>query len=239
MSTSQRLPGIFLTGAWRWLVMLNFEVDSKVLESRVPRGCLLDQHDGKVFVSLVGFLFAKPESLESQFLGMLPLKKSICGSTFAEKSEMKSVAALSSSVKSSLAEPSPSWPSGLTTNPTSHCRCGTRCRKRPTKPVRHPRSLTNGYGAANGMNSISHPRAWEHFQRPALTKNSSPNTISATPYKRTVRRLSIASNIRLGGNGPPARPRTMLTSLPFTVKNSHPLSKANRIAHFLRKVRQS
>jgi uncharacterized protein len=57
MTAAPRPPGIFLTGAWRWLVMLNFEVDPKVLEHRVPRGTLLDRHDGKVFVSLVGFLF--------------------------------------------------------------------------------------------------------------------------------------------------------------------------------------
>jgi uncharacterized protein len=57
MAHAPRLPGVFLTGAWRWLVMLNFEVDPKVLEHRVPKGTLLDNHDGKVFVSLVGFLF--------------------------------------------------------------------------------------------------------------------------------------------------------------------------------------
>jgi uncharacterized protein YqjF (DUF2071 family) len=49
--------GTFLTGAWRWLVMLNFEVDPTILQSRVPRGTVLDQHNGKTYVSLVGFLF--------------------------------------------------------------------------------------------------------------------------------------------------------------------------------------
>lgn len=57
MAKSNRLPAVFLKGAWRWLVMLNFEVDPKVLEPRVPRGVLLDRHDDKVYVSLVGFLF--------------------------------------------------------------------------------------------------------------------------------------------------------------------------------------
>lgn len=57
MPNSPRLPGIFLTGAWRWLVMLNFEIDPRLLVDRVPKGCVLDQHDGRVFVSLVGFLF--------------------------------------------------------------------------------------------------------------------------------------------------------------------------------------
>jgi uncharacterized protein len=63
MAASPKLPGVFLTGAWRWLVMLNFEVDPKVLERRVPRGCLLDRHDGRVFVSLVGFLFRETRVL--------------------------------------------------------------------------------------------------------------------------------------------------------------------------------
>lgn len=43
--------------------MLNFEVDAKVLESRVPRGCFLDQHEGRVFVGLVGFLFRETKVL--------------------------------------------------------------------------------------------------------------------------------------------------------------------------------
>ena len=57
MTFPPRLPSVFLTGAWRWLVMLNFEIDPDILQSRVPRGVFLDRHDGKVFVSLVGFLF--------------------------------------------------------------------------------------------------------------------------------------------------------------------------------------
>lgn len=57
MADQHRPKPIFLTGAWRWLVMLNFEVDPKTLANRVPRGCLLDDHQGRYFVSLVGFLF--------------------------------------------------------------------------------------------------------------------------------------------------------------------------------------
>jgi uncharacterized protein YqjF (DUF2071 family) len=57
MQTKPQLPSIFLTGAWRWLVMLNFEIDPAILAPRVPRGTQLDFHDGKCFVSLVGFLF--------------------------------------------------------------------------------------------------------------------------------------------------------------------------------------
>ncbi|MCC6452222.1 MAG: DUF2071 domain-containing protein [Acidobacteria bacterium] len=47
----------FLTAEWRDLVMANYEVDQALLEPLVPAGCELDQHDGKCFVSLVGFMF--------------------------------------------------------------------------------------------------------------------------------------------------------------------------------------
>jgi len=37
--------------------MANYEVDPSLLEPLVPVGCELDMHDGKCFVSLVGFMF--------------------------------------------------------------------------------------------------------------------------------------------------------------------------------------
>ena len=49
--------GEFLKAEWRHLAMLNYEVDPAMLRSRMPRGTELDQYDGKVFVSMVGFLF--------------------------------------------------------------------------------------------------------------------------------------------------------------------------------------
>lgn len=45
--------------------MVNYEVDTELLASRVPRGTELDLHDGKGFVSLVGFMF-----LETRVLGV-------------------------------------------------------------------------------------------------------------------------------------------------------------------------
>ncbi|MCA1658475.1 MAG: DUF2071 domain-containing protein, partial [Verrucomicrobiaceae bacterium] len=36
----------FLTANWRYLVMLNFAVDPKVLEPLVPPGTELDFHEG-------------------------------------------------------------------------------------------------------------------------------------------------------------------------------------------------
>jgi uncharacterized protein YqjF (DUF2071 family) len=50
---------IFLTAEWRNLAMLNYEVDSGLLLSFVPAGTELDDWNGKVFVSLVGFRFLK------------------------------------------------------------------------------------------------------------------------------------------------------------------------------------
>ena len=47
----------FLTAKWHDLIMVNYEVDPKLLEPRVPLGTELDFQDGKCFVSLVGFMF--------------------------------------------------------------------------------------------------------------------------------------------------------------------------------------
>ena len=47
----------FLTAQWRHLVMLNFEIDPRLLQPRVPSGTELDFWNGKTFVSLVGFRF--------------------------------------------------------------------------------------------------------------------------------------------------------------------------------------
>ena len=50
---------IFLTAKWQYLAMLNYEIDPAILTSFVPRGTELDFWNGKIFVSLVGFLFQK------------------------------------------------------------------------------------------------------------------------------------------------------------------------------------
>jgi uncharacterized protein YqjF (DUF2071 family) len=46
-----------LTAEWRDLVMLNFEVDSRVLAPHVPAGTELDRWHDVAFVSIVGFQF--------------------------------------------------------------------------------------------------------------------------------------------------------------------------------------
>ncbi len=55
----------FLTAEWRFLLMLNYEVDAAVLEPLVPAGTELDLWEGKALVSMVGFLF-----LRSRVLGV-------------------------------------------------------------------------------------------------------------------------------------------------------------------------
>jgi len=50
-------PKLFLTAEWRWLAMLNYEIDPKALAPFVPAGTELDFWNGKTYVSLVGFLF--------------------------------------------------------------------------------------------------------------------------------------------------------------------------------------
>jgi uncharacterized protein YqjF (DUF2071 family) len=52
-------PGrVFLSAQWRWLAVLNYEIDPALLKPLVPRGTELDfDRQGKTYVSLVGFLF--------------------------------------------------------------------------------------------------------------------------------------------------------------------------------------
>jgi hypothetical protein len=47
----------FLTAEWRYLAMLNYQVDPALLSKYVPAGTELDRWNGKLFVSLVGFRF--------------------------------------------------------------------------------------------------------------------------------------------------------------------------------------
>ena len=49
----------FLRAKWKNLVMANYAVDPALLEPFLPAGTSLDFFEGKTYVSLVGFLFAK------------------------------------------------------------------------------------------------------------------------------------------------------------------------------------
>ena len=54
---------VFLKAEWRYLAMLNYEIDPAVLAPRVPTGTELDKWNDKTFVSIVGFLFLKTKVL--------------------------------------------------------------------------------------------------------------------------------------------------------------------------------
>jgi uncharacterized protein YqjF (DUF2071 family) len=47
----------FLKAAWRKLVLANYEIDPKILESYLPFGTELDFWGNKCYVSLIGFMF--------------------------------------------------------------------------------------------------------------------------------------------------------------------------------------
>ena len=55
--------GKFLTAEWRYLVMLNYEIEPSILFSRVPSGTELDLFNNKTFISVVGFMFLNTKVL--------------------------------------------------------------------------------------------------------------------------------------------------------------------------------
>ena len=55
----------FLTATWRYLAMLNYEIDPTVLRPHLPTGLAVDTWQGRAFVSMVGFLF-----LDTRVLGL-------------------------------------------------------------------------------------------------------------------------------------------------------------------------
>src|SRR5260370_34620195 len=61
----------FPTDNWRYLDMLNFVVDPRILASLVPPATEIDYENGETFVSIVGFLF-----LNTRLLGFpIPLHR--------------------------------------------------------------------------------------------------------------------------------------------------------------------
>ena len=59
----------FLTANWRYLAILNYTVDPRLLAPFVPLGTEIDFENGETFLSVVGFLF-----LDTRLLGLpIPL----------------------------------------------------------------------------------------------------------------------------------------------------------------------
>jgi uncharacterized protein len=61
MTERQRLA--FLRAEWRYLVMLNYDVDPAVLHALVPRHTVLDLWNGRAIASVVGFRFLRTRVL--------------------------------------------------------------------------------------------------------------------------------------------------------------------------------
>ena len=69
---SNRYNRPFLTAAWRYLVMLNYDIDPALLTSLVPAGTELDRWEDRAMVSVVGFRF-----LDTRVLGVpIPFHRS-------------------------------------------------------------------------------------------------------------------------------------------------------------------
>jgi uncharacterized protein len=61
----------FLTANWRYLAMLNYVVDPRLIAPLVPPGTEIDYENGETFVSIVGFLF-----VDTRLLGLpIPLHR--------------------------------------------------------------------------------------------------------------------------------------------------------------------
>ncbi len=56
-SRADHMKEIFLTAHWKYLAMINYEVDPTILKSYLPQGVELDFFEGRCFASMVGFLF--------------------------------------------------------------------------------------------------------------------------------------------------------------------------------------
>jgi len=55
----------FLTANWRYLAILNYVVDPRLIARLVPLGTEIDFENGETFLSVVGFLF-----LDSRLVGV-------------------------------------------------------------------------------------------------------------------------------------------------------------------------
>ena len=55
--TAEKQAPSFLTARWRYLLMMNYDIDPEILQPYVPAGTELDQWNGRTIVSMVGFFF--------------------------------------------------------------------------------------------------------------------------------------------------------------------------------------
>jgi uncharacterized protein YqjF (DUF2071 family) len=57
---------IFLKANWENIIMANYVIDPEILTPFLPKGVSLDLHNGKAYVSLVGFMFKKTKLFNIQ-----------------------------------------------------------------------------------------------------------------------------------------------------------------------------
>jgi hypothetical protein len=60
---SHNMPQKFLSASWQKLIMANYIIDPSLLQPYLPACTELDRWEGKVFVSLVGFMFRNTKVL--------------------------------------------------------------------------------------------------------------------------------------------------------------------------------
>jgi uncharacterized protein YqjF (DUF2071 family) len=63
VTPGEKTRPVFLTAEWRWLLLLNYDLDPRLLADRVPAGTELDAWNGRHAVSLVGFRFLRTRVL--------------------------------------------------------------------------------------------------------------------------------------------------------------------------------
>jgi uncharacterized protein YqjF (DUF2071 family) len=66
----------FLTANWRYLAMLNFVVDPRILAPLVPPGTEIDYENGETFVSVLGLPIPRHRDFEEVNLRFYVRKKS-------------------------------------------------------------------------------------------------------------------------------------------------------------------
>ena len=126
----------FLTAEWRYLVMLNYQIEPDLLRPFLPQGTELDSWQGQTFVSIVGFNF-----LNTRLLG-LPIPGHI---NFEELNLRFYVRR--KGPEGCLVGPLPPRRGWCTTKITSRCQCGMRL-----EAVREKRPFpTSGVGKRRGI----------------------------------------------------------------------------------------
>jgi uncharacterized protein YqjF (DUF2071 family) len=57
----------FLKAHWKNLIMVNYDIDPKILEPYIPKHTSLDLFEGRCLISLVGFMFKDTKVLGLKF----------------------------------------------------------------------------------------------------------------------------------------------------------------------------